>query len=248
MYKIYQNKKEGDKHVYSSDELYQHLKFITNEFEENKIDYWLLYGSLLGGIRQNDIIPYDYDFDLGANLEDCDKILSLNQNIEKFGYEIKKSYLNEDKLWKVSLKIFYNKIPMGDIYLYHKFRDSLMRRFDPISGVYFWPKSTFPKYFIDKLIKIKIRDKLFFAPRDPQILLEHWYGKTWNIPIKSRSQGGKYDCNSDYYGGNLNLKLNFLINHLKNKKIFIQPFIDKQISVIYPPDQQIWVKENEMIF
>jgi len=237
-------------HIYNPDELFTHLKFISRLLKNNNIKHWLIYGSLLGAVREHDIISYDYDFDLAAYIEDVDSILDLNKIIQKDGYEFKKLYLNDDtnkKIWRVSLKVFYNNIEMGDIYLYTKFKDGFMRRFYVNDGIYFWPKSTFPSWFIEELDTIKVRDEVFHIPRNPEILLEYWYGKTWKIPIKAKAQGGQGDDNSDYYGGAINMKLKNLIDYLKTKNIFLQPIIDKKIEIIVPSDQENWIYENEKI-
>ena len=232
-------------HLYTPNELFTHLGYISGILSKYNIKYWLSYGTLLGAIRQHDIIPYDYDFDLGANIDDVDKILDLNHIVGYDGYEFKKLYMGD--IWRVSLKVFYKGVEMGDIYLYKKFDDGFMRRFDIISGTYFWPKSTFPYWFIEQLETTNIRDTIFPIPKDSEKLLEHWYGSTWKTPIKAKAQGGQGDGNSDYYGGANNMKLNFLTNYVKSKNIFLQPLINKKINVIYPKDQIDWIKENEMI-
>jgi hypothetical protein len=240
---LHQKIEPFEQHVYNPNELYTHLSFISDTLTKNKIKHWIAYGTLLGAVRNNDIIPYDYDFDLGANIDDVDKIEALNSEIEKYGYQFKRPYIGNQ--WKVSLKIIYNGIEMGDIYLYKKFRDGLMRRYH--NGTYFWPKSTFPHWFIKDLTYVKIKNKLFPAPQSPKILLEHWYGTTWKTPIKAKAQGGKGDQNSDYYGGANNMKLNFLTRYLKTKNVFLQPTIDKKINIVIPHDQNEWVEKNEII-
>ena len=75
-YLIYKNK-EG--YEYTPDELFSSLSYISNILQKNNIKYWLCYGTLLGAIRENDIISYDYDFDLGCLITDYDRILAFNK-------------------------------------------------------------------------------------------------------------------------------------------------------------------------
>lgn len=246
---------EHYEHVYTPDEIFTHLSYIDAALTENKIKHWIMYGTLLGAVRNNDIIPYDYDFDLGANIDDLDLILSLNNKINKDGYVFIKpttmcvdyDTLSKEKLmWRVSLKIEYKGIVMGDIYLYKKFNDGYMRRFDINSGTYFWPNSTFHSWFIDTLKCVTIRNKCFDAPMYPEILLEHWYGKTWKTPIKARAQGGAGDDASDVYGGSKNISLKFLKSFLiKNNINDITQCLNHNIKYIFPAEQKDWIINND---
>ena len=68
---------------YTPDELFNCLKYMSNILSKNKIKHWICHGTLLGAVRSNDIIPFDYDFDLGAYLKDINKIIALNEIIKK---------------------------------------------------------------------------------------------------------------------------------------------------------------------
>ena len=236
------------------DELYRHLKFVSEWLTRNKIKHWLIYGTLLGAVRNNDIIPYDYDFDFGARLIDTDRILEQNEHIKKHGYVFVRAssygwdYTNPKKrrpIWRVSFKIVYKGKEVGDIYLYQRFSDGYMRRFDPVSGVYFWPTSTFPAWFTDELIQVRVRDSYFPAPRHPQVLLRHWYGTTWKTPIKAKAQGGNSRDEYDYYGGDKDIKLSFLTEYMRTLGIRLIPFIDHKIKYIYPIEHKQWIEANE---
>lgn len=248
---------ESFDHVYTPDELFTHLSYVDGLLTKYNIKHWIMYGTLLGGVRENNIISYDYDFDLGANIDDLDKILYLNNKIKKDGYEFIKpittcidydTLSNEANQWRVSVKIEYKGVVMGDIYLYKKCDDGYMRRYDISSGTYFWPNSTFHSWFIDNLDCVTIRDKCFDSPRNADILLEHWYGKTWRTPIKAIAQGGKGDPNSDVYGGSKTISLDTLKTFLYNNGITnIEPCMNHKIKYIYPADQKKWIETNDKL-
>jgi len=246
---------EHYEHVYTPDEIFTHLSYIDAVLAENNIKHWIMYGTLLGAVRNNDIIPYDYDFDLGANIDDLDAILLLNDKINKDGYTFIKpttmcidyeTLSKEKPMWRVSLKIEYKGIVMGDIYLYKKFNDGYMRRFDVNTGTYFWPNSTFHSWFINTLKCVTIRNKCFDAPIYPEILLEHWYGKTWKTPIKAKAQGGEGDDSSDVYGGSKTISLQFLKTFLVEKNVpQTMQHLDHPIFYIYPAEQKSWIINND---
>ena len=49
------------------------LRFIDKVLEKNGLDYWLTYGTLLGGIRHQGHIPWDDDLDIAMPREDYEK-------------------------------------------------------------------------------------------------------------------------------------------------------------------------------
>lgn len=243
----------------SSDELYNHLIYIHNCLSSHKIKHWIMYGTLLGAYRDSNIIPYDYDFDIGVLYEDVDIILSLNSEIEKEKYSIIKAYgtvydisniKSIEKKWKVSLKILFNQNPIADIYVYYLCEDKYIRRFDPIEKIYFWPNTTLPYLFIQTLTEIRIRDRLFPCPILQNILVEYWYGPMWKTPIKAHSQNGMNHEDYDYYGNYKYLNNKDLLLKIKEYS-GIEVEIEKSecknfhVNWIFPLDQIEWSIENE---
>jgi hypothetical protein len=241
----------------SSDEIFKHLCFISDLLEQHKIKYWIAYGTLLGSIRQNDIIPYDYDFDLGILYEDYPKVLELNPLISSTGYALEKGtgtvyeYNNFKKCeykWRVSIKIKFNNDPVADLYIYEKFDDGFLRRYDKEEKIYFYPNSTFPYKFIETLIKSTIRDKEFPCPCDAEVLLEHFYGPLWKTHIKALSQDGPGHPDYDFYGSYINSHLGFLVDHIRDKfGVELCPDISlEDIKYLFPFEQKDWVKRCEL--
>uniref|UniRef100_A0A4W6ET29 Ribitol-5-phosphate transferase n=1 Tax=Lates calcarifer TaxID=8187 RepID=A0A4W6ET29_LATCA len=66
-------------------------KYVINILESSGVRYWLEGGTLLGAVRHQDIIPWDYDVDLGIYLEDvpnCDHLKNLDSGslVDANGY------------------------------------------------------------------------------------------------------------------------------------------------------------------
>jgi len=71
-----------------ADSLYRELKFLHDTLVKKKIDYMILFGTLLGAVRHQGIIPHDDDGDIGIFQQDVPKFRKLNSYFKKHGYEI----------------------------------------------------------------------------------------------------------------------------------------------------------------
>ena len=72
------------------------IKVLT----ENKIDYWVCHGTLLGIIRDKKLIPWDHDIDIGI-IEDKKNRSILQLILKQNGFkEIKKTFLKNDGMLK----------------------------------------------------------------------------------------------------------------------------------------------------
>jgi len=243
-----------EEHKYTPNEIYQHLSYISDKLDTLGIRYWLMYGTLLGCVRNNDIIPHDYDFDFGALIDDLDVIMTLNETIKGDGYKLEfpqtysydyKTLTKRENKWRVSVKIYYNNIAFGDIYLYSRCRDNYLRRYDPNQKILFWPQSTIHSNFINNLVRGRIRDRYFWIPSNSEFLLQYWYGKDWNIPIVSESQGGKKREDYDYYGGYKKMELCNMTSFINQLGIFDRPNMTEQIEWIFPKEQYDWHIKND---
>ena len=248
----------------TTEEIFSHIQYIHNLLESNKIKHWLMYGTLLGCIRNKDIIPYDYDFDFGILIEDYEKILSLKLDNPKYKIELttgtlyskKTKFKKSETKWRISLKVIFEEKPVGDLYIYYKCKDNYMRRYDPKEKILFWPKSIYPSFLTDNLDYGFIRNLKLPIPKYSICLLEYFYGPMWKIPIKASSQNGENHPDYDYYAGYLYSSLDKLnqriLEELSNDGIndikFDKPNLSfDDIEFIFPLEQFDWLRDNENI-
>jgi phosphorylcholine metabolism protein LicD len=86
--------------------LYQIMYDTHKILENNKLNYWIDGGSLLGAVRHKSMIPWDDDVDIGILEDDVKKFLSLEKEFKKCGYSISKVFFG--------YKIFYSDNPLID--------------------------------------------------------------------------------------------------------------------------------------
>lgn len=194
---------------FNSDEIFSSLSFLSDLLSKHNIKHWLMYGTLLGCVRENNVIDYDYDFDIGIYYKDKEQVFMLNEEIKDTDYSIVygkalvyncKDFKTTDYLWRVSYKFCFKNIEIGDIYIYDSFDDGYMRRFDREQNIYFIPNTTFPEILILKLSKGILRNKEFPIPIRSELLVEYWYGPHWKTPIVSKSQEGDGHEDYDFFG------------------------------------------------
>ena len=58
---------------------YEILKFLDKFCRENNLKYFLMYGSLIGAVRDKGIIPWDDDIDIGMPRKDYEQLIKLEQ-------------------------------------------------------------------------------------------------------------------------------------------------------------------------
>jgi len=69
---------------------------ITEFLENNNIDYHLEGGTLLGIVRDNDLLPWDHDVDLSISIDDSEKFAKLSNKMFFKGYRITKGKIYKD--------------------------------------------------------------------------------------------------------------------------------------------------------
>ncbi|KAJ8280199.1 hypothetical protein GJAV_G00051730 [Gymnothorax javanicus] len=149
-------------------------KYVINILESSGVRYWLEGGSLLGAARHQDIIPWDYDVDLGIYLEDvpnCDYLKNLDAGslVDANGYvweravegDFYRVQYSEANHLHVDLWPFYprNGVMTKDTWTEHK------------------QDVEFPEHFLQPLVPMPFAGITAYAPNNHRAFLELKFGE-----------------------------------------------------------------------
>ncbi|MEH1740714.1 LicD family protein [Fusobacterium varium] len=171
------------------------LKFREILYEK-KIYFVLFYGTLLGAIREEDLISHDQDIDVFLSESEREKFLKQLFLLRENGFEVARY----DIRGAISLVRNGEYI---DICFFHDYKDNIKRCCTEF----------FPSYFFDEKIEKKFLGEKFYIPKKYKEFLLFEYGKNWNIPL-------------EYKYSNFDILLNIIMVKIKKitpyflKKIF----------------------------
>jgi hypothetical protein len=169
-------------------------------FDRHGIWHSLTYGTLLGAVREGDIIAWDYDFDLfikPSELPLIDEVMATapgGLTIERAVLDGRALAVNPERMgafWGSHLKCFKDGEAMGDLYAFSLFNDGVLRRFDLAQDTYWCPHSSFPHFFVEQLGHASIRGHRYPAPQHAEQFLAGVYGADWQTPYRAVTQGGE---------------------------------------------------------
>lgn len=180
----------------SVDDLFQSLCSVHEILESLGVEYVISGGTLLGAVRQHDLLDNDTDWDveiidtdvalvLGARDVFAGKGLVLEFPVTRAATSFRDGTPSPEEIERRIIKVWDNRGRFhGDLFIQTLFSDGILRRFNLESGAYFNAKMTFPYWFVENRRKVAIRDRQFFAPNSPELMLERIYGPRWRIPYK----------------------------------------------------------------
>lgn len=172
-------------------------EFITicNILDKLKINYFLQTGVLLGAVRENDFIKWDWGVDISVfTNEFINQINQVTLELKKANFEIIYT-LKEKKDLKIYFVGKYPKHVTG----YTIFSWNYSEKKD----VYWRRNYSVPSKFLRSFSSITFLGKKFNCPNNPEEYLEYAYGD-WKKP--------KRTSNKDLYNSN---------EYYKNKKVSI---------------------------
>lgn len=159
------------------------LFILKNKFDEKGLSFFLIFGTLLGAIRENNFISHDYDIDVAT--EDFDQMLKYIPEWYEEGFKICRH------------NSMFLSFMIDDVYIdVYRFQKSTQKR------IYRrWccqiDYNIIPKRFFKEFIYTEFLGDRFLIPRYSKELLRWMYGKKWETPIKGAH--GRYDVWPEYY-------------------------------------------------
>jgi len=179
---------------------YEFLKIceILNKLD---INYFLITGVLLGAIRENDFIPWDWDVELSVFSDEVpEKLDLLIDEIKTSGFTIEK-YYKELSMLKID---FVGKLPKETTaYTINGWNH------DKIKNIFWRRTYKIPDHFLLNMKKIHFFEKYHFAPYPPEKFLEYQYGN-WKKPLKTSNK--LVYMRKEFHGINI---IKYLLKNLK---------------------------------
>ncbi len=162
------------------DQLFKLLQKVDCEFKKHDIRYILYYGSLLGAIRENNIISDDTDVDIIIMKHDVHKLnnIDFKPNIYKKHSDSIPGRINISEKNTLHVDVWVGTPDGTDFTLNHCNNISII-----------------PMRFFDDTTIGYIRDQPFPIPTDSETAIRRIYGENWRTPQKT---DGWYEYNKKY--------------------------------------------------
>ena len=172
---------------------------ICDILDNFKISYFLQTGILLGAIRDNDLIKWDWDIEVSVFADEFFPLIdSVAIDLEKNGFKIQK----KNKKKNDSKIDFIGEYPK-DVTGYTIFSWN----YSNIKDLYWRRELSVPSKFLNNLSSIKFLGRHFKCPNNPEEYLEFAYGN-WKIPLRTSNK-------ELYMTGNFKNKIKYHVLKLK---------------------------------
>jgi len=147
----------------------KNLICVHDIMERNKVRYGLMYGTLLGAVREHDFITWDEDIDLFVISEDEGKLKDSLWELLEQGF----TFLRYDRTG------IYTVVRDGeyiDFYIFEPYSEGIRH-----AGC---NRKFFPDELFVNTVLYEFKGYKFPIPQNYEKLLEIEYGKNWMTPIK----------------------------------------------------------------
>ena len=149
--------------------MYKNLIDFKEVMEKHQIPFVLIFGALLGLVRDKDLLEWDNDVDVACFREDKWKTNGLIEDMVKKGFELQPNTPEHDT----------NFIRDGEkieIWWFDKVNDKWVYDFN----------IQYEDYYFDSLDDLEFLSDLWLIPYDVEDFLKKTYGDDWRIPNRHK--------------------------------------------------------------
>ena len=179
---------------------------ICDILDNLKINYFLTSGILLGAVRDNDFIKWDWDIEISvfAN-EFLPKIDLISNKLHNANFKIEKIIRNKNNSKIDFIGLYPKEVTAYTIYAY---------KYSKIRNVYWRKELTIPFRYLEKFSKFEFLGRQFNCPLHLSEYLTFVYGD-WKKPLRTSN------------------KKVYLTKNYKKKTFFFTIYIEKLLMKIY---------------
>ncbi|MGM0408733.1 MAG: LicD family protein [Bacteroidota bacterium] len=147
----------------------ENLEILHSVLEQTTIKYGLIFGTLLGAIREQNFIAHDEDADIYVLNEDRDKFLRLLYELKNHDFEVKR--------YKDDLISIMRKNEYIDIYFFKPKKKFGIFKLRVMGNVFECPAN-----YLEHPDRIMFLGMNMPVPNHAEKLLVEMYGKDWRVP------------------------------------------------------------------
>jgi phosphorylcholine metabolism protein LicD/GT2 family glycosyltransferase len=179
---------DGSRYSYPNKVIIQKdlLLDLKELLDAHRIPFWLMAGTLLGAVRENNFLEHDpKDIDIGLCIDDYWTVKEL---LDKSDFKYKFQWVKEIAIYKGNnvhphIDLFFHTVDEKNYYCYSYKPNPITEKWNKE-----WRMFT-PKDIIEPLKDIAFLGTNFCIPNNTEKYLEMLYGKSWRIP----NPNWKYD-------------------------------------------------------
>ena len=134
----------------------------------HNLEFTLMYGTLLGAVREKGFIPHDHDTDVVVTRDKEEKVLDMLFDLREIGLEVGR--------YDETLVSFVRDGDFIDIYF-----------LDKKGSKYHTEGYVIPAHYLDNVIDYPFLGSTFKVPKNHEKLLAYLYGEDWRIPKENVS-------------------------------------------------------------
>lgn len=166
------------------DEASKLLSVVKQLFSNKGLEFYLAYGTLLGAIREKSLIPGDEDVDIFVT--DEKRLFKMLPYLDKNGLHLIR--LAKGNTYSFCL----GDHGYIDVYILRPLKFSIWNHY-----CYSLSNMVTPKKFFESYDEIEFLGGCYKCPKNPEKLIEFWYGHDWKTPI--RGHKFYYEVKSAFY-------------------------------------------------